>query len=313
MAVAADMATYVVAEHAGGPEVLEFRDEPDRAPGAGEVAIDVRAIGVNPVDVKQRNADGPAEFPLRPGHEVAGVVEAVGPDTAFRVGDEVLAFRVFGGYATRLVVPAGDVFLKPANLSFDEAAGLLLVGVTAVHALTRVQAKRGDVVLVHGASGSVGQALTQLAVADGIRVIGTASERNFDLVRELGAEPIAYGPGLIDRVRAAAPAGIDAAIDLVGTNEAIDTSLELVEDRARVTTIVGGAYPTQRGIQKIGRGIGADPGTEIRAAARQGLVDAAGRGELTTRVVARFPLEEAAEAQKFVAEGHAAGKVILIP
>lgn len=307
------MATYVVAEHPGGPEVLEFREEPDRDPGPGEVAIHVRAIGVNPVDVKQRNADGPAEFPLRPGHEVAGVVAAVGAGTPFQVGDEVLAFRVFGGYATRVVVSASDVFVKPGNLSFDEAAGLLLVGVTAVHALTRVQAKRGDVVLVHGASGSVGQALIQMAVADGVRIIGTASERNLDLVRELGAEAITYGAGLADRVRELAPRGVDAAIDLVGTTEAIDTSLELVLDPSRVTTIVGGPYPTRRGIQKIGRGVGADPGTEIRAAARQGLVDAAGRGDLRTRVVARYPLAQAAAAQEFVADGHAAGKVILIP
>ena len=307
------MATYVVAEHPGGPEVLEFREEPDRAPNAGEVAIDVKAIGVNPVDIKQRKADGPAEFPLRPGHEIAGVVSAVGEGAPFKVGDEVLAYRVFGGYATRLVVPADDVFLKPENLSFEEASGLLLVGVTAVHALTRVQATSGDVILVHGASGSVGQALIQLAVADGIRVIGTSSERNFALVRDLGAEPIAYGDGLVDRALALAPDGIDAAIDLVGTHEAIDTSLELVEDRARVTTIVGGPYPTERGIQKIGRGVGADPGTELRAAARQGLVDAAARGELRTRIVARYPLTQAAAAQDFVAAGHAAGKVVLIP
>lgn len=268
---------------------------------------------MNPVDVKQRNADGPADFPLRPGHEVAGVVAAVGPGARFQVGDEVLAFRVFGGYATRLVVPETDVFLKPTNLGFDEAAGLLLVGVTAVHALTRVQAKGGDLVLIHGASGSVGQALIQLAVAQGVRVIGTASERNLGLVRELGAAAITYGDGLIDRVRVLAPEGVDAAIDLVGTDEAIDTSLELVEDHSRVTTIVGGPYATERGVQKIGRGVGADPGTEIRAAAREGLVEAAARGDLTTRVVARYPLAQAAEAQKFVAGGHAAGKVILVP
>jgi NADPH:quinone reductase-like Zn-dependent oxidoreductase len=307
------MSLYVVAEHAGGPEVLEFREEPDRAPGPGEVTIDVRAIGVNPVDVKQRKADGPVEFPFRPGHEVAGVVTAVGAGVGFATGDEVVAFRIFGGYTTRLVAPAADVFLKPANLSFDEASGLLLVGVTAVHALTRVDAHRGDTVLVHGASGSVGQALIQVAVADGIRVIGTTSDRNADLVRSLGAEPIPYGGGIVERVRSLAPDGIDAAIDLVGTNEAIDTSLELVADHRRVTTIVGGAYPTERGIQKIGRGVGADPGTELRDAARQGLIDAAARGEVVTRVVARYPLSEAAAAQEFVAAGHAAGKVVLIP
>ena len=307
------MATFIVADHAGGPEVLTMRQEPDRAPEAGEVAIDIRAIGVNPVDVKQRVADGPVEFPFRPGHEVAGVVSAVGPGVSFEVGDEVIAFRVFGGYTTRLVVPAADVFHKPANLSFDEAAGLLLVGVTAVHALTRVQAKRGDVILVHGAAGSVGQALIQLAAADGIRVIGTASAYNFGLVRSLGAEPIPYGGGIVDRVQELTPDDVDAAIDLVGTDEAIDTSLELVADHSRVTTIVGGLYPTQRGIQKIGRGVGADPGTELRDAARQGLIDAAARGELATRIVARFPLTQAPAAQDFVAAGHAAGKVILVP
>lgn len=307
------MGTYVVAEHPGGPEVLEFREEPDRDPQAGEVAIEVKAIGVNPVDIKQRIADGPAEFPLRPGHEISGVISAVGEGAAFAVGDEVIAFRVFGGYATRLVVPAKDVFLKPSNLSFDEAAGLLLVGVTAVHALTRVKAARGDTILVHGASGSVGQALVQLAVADGIRVIGTAGPGNVGLVRDLGAEPIPYGGGIVDRVHEVAPNGVDAAIDLVGTREAIDTSLELVPDHRRVTTIVGGAYATERGIQKIGRGVGAEPGTELRDAARQGLVDAAGRGDLKTRIVARYPFTEAAAAQDFVAGGHAAGKVVLIP
>jgi NADPH:quinone reductase len=306
------MATVIVADQPGGPEVLTVRSEHDRSPGPGEVAIDVRAIGVNPIDLKQRAGIAPAPFPYRPGNEVSGVISAVSSDVDFAVGDEVLAFRITGAYASRVVVPAADVFRKPPSVPFEEAAGLLLVGVTAVHALATVKATSGDVVLVHGASGSVGQSLIQLAVAQGVRVIGTASERNFDLLRSLGAEPVAYGAGLADRVRALAPGGIDAAIDLVGTEEAIDVSLELAEP-ARVTTIVGGPYPTGRGIQKIGGGTGAEPGTELRNAARQGLVEAAGRGELTTRIVARYALSEAAEAHRFVAEGHAAGKVILVP
>ncbi|MFT4264866.1 MAG: NADP-dependent oxidoreductase [Nocardioides sp.] len=308
-------ATTVIAHELGGPEVLQVEtvDLPD--PGPDEVTIETRAIGVNPIDLKMRSGfpySEAAVLPLTPGSEVAGVVVAIGEHvTGLKVGDEVLAFRVKGGYASALNVPAVDVFQKPATLSWPEAAGLLLVGVTAVHALEKVGVGSGDHVLVHGASGSVGQLLIQLASARGASVVGTASERNHELLRGLGATPMAYGDGLLDRARAAGP--FDAAIDLAGTEEAFDVSLALVPDKARVTTIIGGPHAEAAGIQKIGGGPGSDPGTELRAAARGDLVMLAGKGRLHVPVVRTFPLTDAVEAHRFVGEGHAAGKVILLP
>lgn len=306
-------ATKIVAEHSGGPEVLEVRDVDVPAPGPGEVKIQVKAIGVNPIDLKQRSGfpySAPATFPFTPGSELAGVVAEAGDGAGFEPGDEVLAYRVAGAYASEVVVPARDVFLKPPTLPFDQAAGLLLTGVTAVHALEKVGVAEGDVVLVHGAAGAVGQTLIQLAVQRGARVIGTASAVNHPWLEQLGATPVEYGDGLLERVREAGTP--TAAIDLVGTQEAFDVSLALVP-KERVTTIVGGPNAEAAGIQKIGGGPGADPGTELREAARQGLVDQAGRGEITVRVVRTFPLSEADEAHRFVGEGHAAGKVILLP
>lgn len=311
--MATKLATRIVAEQPGGPEVLEVREVDVPAPGPGEVKIRVTAIGVNPIDLKQRSGfpySAPATFPFTPGSELAGVVLEAGDGSGFEPGDEVLAYRVAGAYASEVVVAAEDVFHKPATLPFDQAAGLLLTGVTAVHALEKVGVQAGDVVLVHGASGAVGQTLIQLAVQRGAEVIGTASQVNHAWLRQLGATPVEYGDGLVDRVREAGEP--TAAIDLVGTQEAFDVSLALVP-KERVTTIVGGPNAEAAGIQKIGGGPGADPGTELRAAARQGLIDQAGAGQLTVRVVRTFPLEEAAEAHRFVGEGHAAGKVILLP
>ncbi|WP_300676464.1 NADP-dependent oxidoreductase [Nocardioides sp.] len=307
--------TAVRVHELGGPEVLQLESVELPDPASGEVQIDVRAIGVNPVDLKMREGfpwSDAAELPFKPGNEVAGVVAAVGPGVdSFAVGDEVVAFRISGGYAEAVNVPVGDVFAKPASLTWEEAAGLLLVGVTAVHALTKVGVGEGDRVLVHGASGSVGQLLIQLALLRGASVVGTAGPRNHDLLHKLGATPIAYGEGLLERATAAGP--YDAAIDLVGTPEAFDVSLALVEDRSRITTIIGGPHAVEAGVQKIGGGPGSELGLELRAAARPEVLALAGAGKLHVRVVTTFPLAEVAESHRYVAEGHAAGKVILLP
>lgn len=310
------MATIVVVREYGGPEVLTVETAEVPTPGPGEVKLEVKAIGVNPIDLKNRTGVNATPLPYRPGAEAAGVVIAVGDGVVgVAVGDEVIAYRAAGAYASELIVPVADVVPKPASISWEEAAGLMLVGSTAVHALEKVRVGEGDVVLAHGVAGGVGQSLLQLAALRGATVIGTASPGSFDLIRELGGVPVAYGEGLLDRVReiASTTGPVTAAIDLVGTEEAIDVSLAIVEDHSRVTTIVGGAYPTSRGIQKIGGGPGADPGTEIRDAARATLAQLAGEGRLRTRVFATFPLAEAAKAHELVAEGHAKGKVVLIP
>jgi NADPH:quinone reductase len=306
----------VLATAYGGPEVLTVADRPVSAPGPGEARVEVRAAGVNPADWKSYTGafgTDPAQLPRRLGFEVSGVVTAVGPDVALSVGDEVIGFRVSGGYAAEVVVPATALVPKPASLGWEPAAGLMLAGATAVHALTATGVGEGDTVLVHGAAGGVGLMAVQLAALRGARVVGTVGGDGADLVRRLGAEPVRYGAGLADRVRAVAPDGVDAALDLVGTDEAVDVSLELVADRHRIATIAAFGRAAADGIRALGGGPDADPGTELRDAARAELAALAGAGRLEVVVAGSFPLEEVAAAHRQGMAGHTHGKLVLLP
>lgn len=316
-----DTSEVVVATSYGGPEVLTVTDATVPEPGPGQVRIAVRAAGVNPFDQKMYSgvfgAD-PAKLPMRLGVEAAGVVTAVGsgvtgPGGPIEVGDEVIAYRAPGAYATTLVAPASSVLPKPAALAWEQAAGLMVAGVAAVHALEAIGMRKGETVLIHGAAGGVGLTAVQLAAARGATVLGTANPARHDLLRGLGAIPIAYGPGLADRVRAAAPEGIDAAADLVGTDEAVDVSVELVADRYRIATIAGFARGAEAGIKLLGGGPGADPGTEIRAVARLRLIEAAEVGRLKVLIAGSYPLREAAAAHRQIMTGHTSGKIVLVP
>jgi NADPH:quinone reductase-like Zn-dependent oxidoreductase len=289
-------------------------------PGPGKVLLEVRAAGLNPIDAKVYSGafgTDPAKLPMRLGSEAAGVVRAVGPDAVgpagpVLVGDEVIAFRAPGAYADLLVVPASAIVPKPAALDWAQAAGLMLTGVTAIHALTVVRPAPGQTLLVHGAAGGVGMMVVQLAVARGVRVVGTASAENHDLVRELGAVPVAYGDGSLDRVRAAAPDGVDAAVDTAGSREAVDVSVALVADRSRVVTIAAFDHGAEQGIVRIGGGPGADPGTQIRDAARLELVRLAADGVLAVRIAGTFPLREVAAAHASLTGRHRPGKLVLL-
>jgi NADPH:quinone reductase-like Zn-dependent oxidoreductase len=313
------MAQRWIAPEFGGIEVLTLVDEDVPAPGRGEVTVEVRAVGMNPADYKYirggPNPD-PSRLPVKVGYELAGVVTALGPDTQLAsgggaVGDEVLAFRVAGGYATALTLPAADVFAKPANLTFPEAANLLLAGATAAEMLHVTGVGAGDTVLVHGASGACGVSVLQQARLVGARTIGTASERNFDVVRRFGGEPVRYGDGLADRVRALAPGGVDKALDCVGTDEAVDVSLALVPDRASIVTIAAFARAQSDGFIVIG---GAMPASAAyRDAVRSTLIGYAAEGKLAVPVARTFPFSEAVEALKLLATEHAGGKLALIP
>ena len=218
-----------------------------------------------------------------------------------------------GGYATELVAPATSLIPKPAALGWAEAAGLMLTGVTAWHCLAATNVQAGDTVLIHAGGGGVGLMATQLAVGRGASVIATASEANHGLLRELGAVPVTYGAGLAGRVRAAAPGGVTAALDLIGTDEAVDVSLELVADRVRIATIAAFGRAGQAGIKALGSGPGADPGTEIRIAARPELARLAGDGQLRVIVAATYPLGDVAAAHRAIMTGHTTGKIALIP
>jgi NADPH:quinone reductase-like Zn-dependent oxidoreductase len=309
------MTHTVVADGYGGPEVLAVQDIVLPHPGPEQVLIDVRAAGTNPIDYKLYSGymgRNPDDLPMPLGMEVSGVVAAVVPGTAgftgpLQVGDEVIATGVRGGYSEQVIVDAADVGHKPATLSFQQAAGLLLVGGTAWHGLAATRVGDGDTVLIHGASGGVGLMAVQLAVARGATVIAASPARHEQL-RRYGAVPVAYGPGLADRVRAIGP--VDAALDLVGTDEALDTSVELVADRDRIATIAGFGRAAELGIAALS---GADGGEDIRAAARPALIELAGSGKLEVTVDKVFPLDEAPEAHRYLQTGHAHGKVVLVP
>jgi NADPH:quinone reductase-like Zn-dependent oxidoreductase len=210
-------------------------------------------------------------------------------------------------------VKADRLVRKPATASFAQAAGLLSTGTTAVHALEAVQVTAEDVVLVHGASGGVGRIAAQLALLRGARVIGTASAKRHDELASLGVEPVEYGEGLADRVIALAPGGIDAAIDTVGTDEALTVSLHLLRDSSRFVSIVNFAAALAAGGQAIGGGPGADPGREIRAAAVPTLAGLLADGQIEVEIAREYPIAEASDAYAMLAEGHAGGKIILIP
>jgi NADPH:quinone reductase len=311
----------VIAAAFGGPEVLSVIDVPVRQPQPGEVLIEVRAAGTNPVDYKQFSGlmgRNPDSLPIHPGREVSGVVTEVGdgaegPAGAIGAGDDVVAFRIAGGYAGEVVVPASAVVPKPATLTFEQASGMMLTGTTAVHALRVIRLGPGETVLIHGAAGGVGLMAIQLAADLGAQVIGTASEGSHSLLREFGAEPVTYGPGLEERIRALAPAGVDAAFDAVGGDEALDTSLALVADRDRIVTALASRQAFDAGIKVIGGAPGADPGTEIRDEARLELVRLAENGKLRVVVAGSYPLAEAAAALRSLATGHTHGKIVLIP
>ena len=238
---------------------------------------------------------------------------AEGPAGPVHEGDEVIAYPVQGAYASEILAPTTSVVPKPEPMSFEQAGGLMLTGVTAYHALTRAKVGKGDTVLVHGAAGGVGLMAVQLAVDLGARVIGTASQSGHALLRQFGAEPVVYGDGLVERVRAMAPEGVDAAIDTVGTDEAVDSSIALVHDRTRVVSAAAFGRGPGLGITVIGNGPGADPGREIRTAARLELVRLVEQNKLKVVVAAIYPLSEAAAAHQAIQSGHTHGKIVLVP
>lgn len=312
------MARQWVAHRPGGLDVFSFDDVEVPAPGPGEVTVRVRAAGMNPADAKHV-AEGarPDDFPRPVGYELAGVVTAIGSGTELAsgggaVGDEVLAFRVRGGWATELTIPARDVFAKPPTLSFEQAANLLLAATTASEMLHVTRVREGETVLVHGASGSVGVMLLQQAALAGARVVGTASPGRFEVVRRYSGEPVAYGEGLEQRVRKMAPDGIDAALDCIGTDEALASSLALVPHADRMVSVVA---PRERaeadGYHRIW---GSTPSSAAyRDSVRAELIALAAAGKLEVTVARTYPLAEALIAAEVLQGKHPGGKLALVP
>src|SRR5512146_54386 len=201
----------------GGPEVLEIVNLPEPHPGPGQVRIAVRAAGVNPIDWKTREGLMDGELPQALGAEAAGVVDELGEGVAdVAVGDRVFGLSADGAAQAELAVLSYCAPVPP-SLDFADAAALPVATETATRALDQLGVTSGGTLLINGASGSVGCAAVQLAVVRGARVIGTASPANHDYLRSLGAEPVSYGDGLVGRVRAFAPGGVDVALDVAGS------------------------------------------------------------------------------------------------
>ncbi|NMR20228.1 NADP-dependent oxidoreductase [Cellulomonas fimi] len=295
----------------GGPEVLEVVDLPVPKVGADSVLIRVQATSVNPVDrvIREGHLDGLMDtvFPVVPGWDVAGVVERLGLDTPeLAVGDEVIGYvrkdAVIGGTAAELVsAPVRTLARKPASLSWEEAAGLPLAGLTAYQSLRRLGVTSGDTVLIHNATGGVGSFAVQIAKAFGARVIGTASPARHDYVRGLGGEPVPYGDGMVHAVRALAPQGVDVVLDLIGGG-VVATTPDVATSAVRLGSVAdaavaehGGTYlwvrPDSGDLAELGR-----------------LADS---GALRVEVARVFPLEETAAAHELSASGHVQGKVVI--
>ncbi|MCR2809632.1 MULTISPECIES: NADP-dependent oxidoreductase [unclassified Microbacterium] len=313
------MATAIVYTEFGGPEVLTRTEVTIPPLGAGEIAVRVEAAGVNPIDAKLRagrRASPELTGPRRVGSDAAGVVSAVGADVdGFLVGDEVIVFGASGTYASEIVVPQTDAQPRPPGVSAQVGAALGIPVGTAYQTLRALAVGRRDTLLVHGGSGSVGQAVIQYAVLWGATVVATSSERRFDRVRELGAIPVAYGEGLADRVRAVAPQGITAAIDAAGTDEALDVSVQLVADRDRIATLVRGADAASFGIRAFSGG-SPRPLTEIQQRWRREAMPVTlallAAGRFSVELGPSFPLEAAAAAHRAVEDG-VDGKITLLP
>ncbi|MET7847519.1 NADP-dependent oxidoreductase [Streptomyces avermitilis] len=296
----------------GGPEVLEYGEVRDPKVGPDTVLVKVRAAAVNPVDWKCREGHLDsildAVFPVITGWDVSGVVVEPGASvTEFAVGDEVIGyvredFLSRGTFAEYVAAPVRTLARKPRNLPFEEAAGLPLAGLTAFQALTKVmEVKAGETVLVHAAAGGVGSIAVQLAAHLGARVIGTASEYNHDYVRSLGAEPVTYGEGLAERVRALAPAGVDAALDTIG-GQTTKTSADLLTPEGRLVSIADPEVVSHGGLYYFVRP-DTDDLTRLSELAEEGVV--------SVHVSQTFPLERAAEAQRLNQEGRTRGKIVV--
>jgi NADPH:quinone reductase-like Zn-dependent oxidoreductase len=291
----------------GGPEVLEIVDLPDPHPGPGQVRIAVRAAGVNPSDWKKRQGLMDGDLPQTMGYEAAGVVDEVGEGVAdVAVGDRVFGFSEAGAAQAELAVLSSYAPIPP-SLGFPGAAALPAAIETATRALDQLGdgAGSGSTLLINGASGSVGSAAVQLAVARGARVIGTASPANHDYLRSLGAEPVAYGEGLAGRVRALAPGGVDAALDVAGSG-VLPELIELAGGPEHVVTIADFAGAREHGV----RFSSGDAGRALHALAGIGELIESGRFSLP--VGPTFPLAEIAAAHRAGENGHVRGKLVLL-
>jgi len=288
----------------GGADVLHVADAPEPHAGPGQIRVLVRALSVNPFDWKLRAGfmEGmvPVSFPAITGTDAAGVVDEVGVGVVgIRFGDEVFGLGAATAAEFAVLEFAAP---KPPTLSFEEAAAMGLAVEAAARCLDLLELKHGSTVLIDGAAGGAGSAMTQLAVARGFSVIGTASEGNHDYLRGLGATATTYGDGLPARI-AELGVTVDGAVDVVG-HGSVPELVEITGDPRRVVTLAD--------FTAYAHGVHVADGTVARAA--YALTEAAelhAAGRFTMPVQATFPLEEGGAAQLLSESGHVRGKIVI--
>jgi NADPH:quinone reductase len=294
----------------GDSGVLRVEEVPTPRPGPGEVRVEVVAASINPGEAAIRSGrfDSvfPASFPSGQGSDLAGRVAELGEGAVgVELGAEVIGFSDRrSSQATDVVVPVEDLVLKPSSVDWEQAASLYVAGTTAAAAVRAVDVKPGEVVVIAGAAGGVGCIAAQLARHRDAIVVGTASESNHDYLRSIGVIPVTYGEGQVDRIRAAAPAPVDAFIDTHG-HGSVEVALELGVDPDRIDTIADFEAPAKYGVKSDGNAVGGGARTieELAALIVQGALD--------IPIQAVYPLEQVVEAFDRLASGHVRGKIVL--
>jgi NADPH:quinone reductase-like Zn-dependent oxidoreductase len=306
------MAQAVRFDRYGDVDVLNVVEVPDPVAGPGQVVVEVVAAGINPGEAKIRSGAlherFPATFPSGQGSDLAGRVVAIGEGVSgIGVGDEVLGFtNERASQATRVAVPVEQIAPKPAELSWDVAGSLFVAGTTAFAAVRAVSPQAGDTIVVSGAAGGVGSLVVQLLRARDVTVIGIAGPGNHEWLASLGVVPVTYGDGLADRLRAAAPAGVDAFIDLYGPDY-VELAIELGVKPDRIDTIADFAAVAKYGVKAEGNGA-ADTIDVVSE-----LADLVLAGTLQVPVAAVYPLVEVRAAYTELERGHTHGKIVLRP
>jgi NADPH2:quinone reductase len=292
--------------------VLHVAEVDDPTPAPGEVLVAVRAAGSNPGEAAIRSGAmaemAPSTFPSGQGSDLAGVVVAVGDGvTAFAVDDEVMGWSEQRSSQAELVaVPVTQLIAKPAELSWEVAGALYVIGCTAFAAVRAIDVREGDTVAVSAAAGGVGVVVVQLLKTKGARVLGIASETNHDWLAAHGAEPIAYGDGVADRLRAAAPDGIDAFIDLFGPDY-VQLAVDLGVAPERIETIISFEKADEVGAKAEGSMTASTPEAlgEIAALVASGAIE--------VPIAATYPLDRVQDAYAELEQRHTRGKIVLVP
>jgi NADPH:quinone reductase-like Zn-dependent oxidoreductase len=299
-------------DHYGDRDVLYVADVAVPEPADGEVVVQVRAAGINPGEAAIRKGalaeSFPATFPSGQGSDLAGVVSAVGAGVAgFAVGDEVLGWSWRrSSQAEYVAVPITQLIRKPARLSWEAAGSLYVVGCTAYAAVRAVNVDRGDAVAVSAAAGGVGSVVVQLLRTKHVTVLGIASPPHHEWLAAHGVIPISYGDGLEDRLRAAAPTGIDAFIDLFGP-QYVQLAVDLGIRPDRIETIISREKALEVGAKAEGSGDAST--TDVLSE----MAELVASGQIEIPIAATYPLEKVRDAFAELEQRHTNGKIVLIP